>query len=135
MINLFGPITKQMQKAYMRTVCPIAFSKMLVRTESKGNIMALVYAVEAGPVTVSDVVSRKLSVTVNGTEVSSKEYSKDTTAFGELGFGDNDKVVLSLVDVDDAGNASQPAVLEFVASDTLPPPQPGEFGVRLVREE
>jgi hypothetical protein len=42
--------------------------------------------------------------------------------------------MLSLVDVDDVGNTSPPATLEFVATDTIPPEVPGGFTVSLVRE-
>jgi hypothetical protein len=135
MINLFWPITNQMQKIYMRTIYPTAFSITFVRSDNKGDIMALVYTLEAGPVTVSDVTSRKLTVTVNGSVVSENSFPKETVSFGEFSFADNDKVTATLVDIDDAGNVSQPAVVEFVAADTLAPPVPGEFGAKLVREQ
>lgn len=95
----------------------------------------LVYKVTAGAVTDTDVVERRLSVSVNGSNVDTKVFSGDATSFGELSFNDNDNVVLTLVDVDDAGNVSSPAILEFVAIDTIPPAKPGEFGVTLTREE
>jgi hypothetical protein len=41
---------------------------------------------------------------------------------------------MTLVDTDDAGNPSAPAVVEFVAMDTIPPAMPGSFGVTLVGE-
>ena len=119
----------------MRTIHPIAFRGKLVRKEKRGNLMALVYNVTAGAVVDADVVGRKLSVVVNGEDRGVTDYPSDTTSFGELSFSDNDSVVLSLVDVDDAGNSSSPAVVEFVALDTIPPVKPGEFGVTLVREE
>ena len=83
----------------------------------------------------ADVVERKLSVVVNGEDRGTTSFPAETTSFGELSFGDSENVVLTLVDMDDAGNSSSPAVAEFVATDTLPPVQPGEFGVTLVREE
>ena len=93
------------------------------------------YSVTAGPVVDKDVVARKLSVTVNGSVVSERSYSSDTTTFDEVVVAQDDKVVLTLVDVDDAGNVSEPAVAEFVGNDTVPPVKPGEFGVQLVRED
>jgi len=97
----------------------------------------LVYKVSVGPVVDKDVVERQLVVAVNG--VGSPDefvvFSADSTDLGEIRAKQNDKVLLTLVDVDDAGNRSEPAVLEFVASDTLPPAQPGAFGVTLVAEE
>ena len=95
----------------------------------------LVYSVTAGPVVDSDVVKRLLTATVNGEASEPSEFPADATNFGEIGFNDNDSVVLSLVDVDDAGNSSEPAVFEFVATDTIAPAQPGSFGVTLLREE
>lgn len=95
----------------------------------------LVYNVTAGAVVDKDVAERRLSVTVNGEVRETKPFAPDTTAFGELSFADNDKVVLTLVDVDDAGNVSSPATVEFVALDTVAPAAPGEFGVSFIREE
>jgi hypothetical protein len=132
---IFNRLIRQMQKVGMRTIHPIAFRGKLVRKEKRGNLMALVYNVTAGAVVDADVVGRKLSVVVNGEDRGVTDYPSDTTSFGELSFSDNDSVVLSLVDVDDAGNSSSPAVVEFVALDTIPPVKPGEFGVTLVREE
>ena len=118
----------------MRTIHPIAFKSTFVRKE-KGNNMSLVYNVTAGPVVDTDVVERRLTVTVNGEVSQNTTNSSDTTSFGEFSFSENDNVVLTLVDVDDVGNVSSPAVLEFAAADTIPPAKPGEFGVTLVREE
>lgn len=95
--------------------------------------MALVYSVTAGPAVDADVVRRRLSVTVNG-ETTSTEWEASATALGEVTVPQDSNVVLTLVDTDDAGNVSQPAVVEFVATDTIPPAKPGEFGVALVRE-
>lgn len=97
----------------------------------------LVYKVSVGPVTDKDVVERQLVVAVNGVVPVDQfvAFSPDSTDLGEIRVKQDDKVLLTLVDVDDAGNRSEPAVLEFVASDTLPPAQPGSFGVTLVAEE
>lgn len=124
----------QLRKMDMRTIHPIAFKSTLVRKE-EGSNMSLVYNVTAGPVVDNDVIERRLTVTVNGEVSQTTTSSSDTTSFGEFSFADNDNVVLTLVDVDDAGNVSSPAVLEFAAADTIPPAKPGEFGVTLVREE
>ena len=132
---LFNSLIRQMQKVGMRTIHPNAFRVKYVRTDKRGLNMALVYNVTAGAVVDADVVERKLSVVVNGEDRGSTSFPGETTSFGELSFGDSENVVLTLVDMDDAGNSSSPAVAEFVATDTLPPAQPGEFGVTLVREE
>lgn len=67
--------------------------------------MGLVYAVTAGPAVDSDVVSRRLSVTVGG-ETTTTSFSADSTSFGEVTVPQDAAVVLTLVDVDDAGNVS-----------------------------
>jgi len=97
--------------------------------------MALVYSVSAGPAVDADVTGRQLTVVVNGEVLSIVELAGSATDLGEVKVEQNSNVTLSLVDLDDAGNRSQPAVLDFVATDTIPPAQPGSFGVTLAREE
>lgn len=121
-----------LQKMDMRNIYPIGFQCNFLYREANNM---LVYSVTAGAVVDKDVSERRLSVTVNGDLKQTVPFSADTTNFGELSFADNDNVVLSLVDVDDAGNVSTPAVVEFVAVDNVAPATPGEFGVSFVREE
>jgi hypothetical protein len=97
--------------------------------------MALVYTVSAGPAVDADVTGRQLTVVVNGEVLSTIELAGSATDLGEIKVEQNANVALSLVDIDDAGNRSQAAVLDFVATDTIPPAQPGLFGVTLAREE
>jgi len=94
----------------------------------------LVYEVSVGAPGVGDVVARRLTVVVDGVTQSVKEFPAETVSFGVVSVPQDAEVVLSLSDVDDAGNYSEPAVVEFVAVDTIPPPQPGAFGVTLVGE-
>lgn len=112
--------------------------RFLAVRQIRRDVMAdvLVYKVSVGPVVDKDVVERQLGVAVNGVAVDElKVFPADSTDLGEIRAKQDDKVLLTLVDVDDAGNRSEPAVLEFVATDTLPPAQPGAFGVTLVAEE
>jgi hypothetical protein len=97
--------------------------------------MALVYSVSAGPAVDADVVSRELTVAVNGEQISRVSFPKETTDFGEIKVAQDSNVSVALVDIDDAGNRSQPALREFVATDTIPPAAPGEIGVSLLRED
>jgi hypothetical protein len=114
---------------------PLMFrSKYLFSKRVKGEDMALVYSLSCEAPVDGDVVERRLTVAVNGETVSTDPYAPDTVDFGEFTFAQDDNVVVSLVDVDDVGNVSDPAVLEFVATDTLPPVVPGGFSVALVRE-
>lgn len=94
----------------------------------------LTYAVVAPEVVDGDVVKRELSVVVNGLVQSVVVYSPETVVFDDIEVPQDATVLLQLVDVDDAGNRSEPAELEFVAVDTLPPTMPGGLSVNLVSE-
>ena len=96
--------------------------------------MGLVYELTCSAPTDLDVVERRLTVTVNGNVVATDSYSNTVTVLGERTFAQGDNVTVSLVDVDDAGNVSEPAVIEFVANDTIAPSVPG-LNIKLVREE
>jgi hypothetical protein len=127
----FSGIERELKRLVRKQSRPVALRARLSSQESS----MLIYSVSAAPVVDADVVTRRLSVTVNGEAREPVDFAADATSFGELGFADNDSVVLTLVDIDDAGNSSEPAVFEFVATDTIPPAKPGEFGVTLLREE
>lgn len=96
--------------------------------------MPLVYEVTCDAPVDNDVVERRLTVSVNGEVVSTDVYSNTTTSLGERSFAQGDVVALKLVDVDDVGNVSEPAIVEFTANDTIAPSVPG-LSVVLVREE
>lgn len=111
---------------------PLNFSyRYLHRGENK---MALVYSLSCEAPVDIDVVERRLTVVTNGKVGPAAVFPKDTVDFGEFTFMQDEEVIFSLVDVDDAGNQSPPATLEFVATDTLPPAIPGGFSVSLLRE-
>lgn len=103
----------------------------------KGEIMAnvLTYRVSVNAPVDGDVVSRELTVTVNGVESTVVTTAGNATDLGSVDVPQDALVVLSLVDVDDAGNKSPPATVEFTAVDTLAPAQPGGFNVTLVSEK
>lgn len=107
-----------------------------VRQIGRDNMAdVLVYKVSVAPAVDADVVERRLTVVVNGLVVEGpKVFPASATDLGEVRAEQGASVLLTLVDVDDAGNRSEPASLEFVAEDTLPPAQPGALGVTLVAE-
>jgi hypothetical protein len=127
-------IVSELRRANMRMNRPYAVRLTLIRRLEFSDM--LVYGVSAGPAVDPDVVARRLSITVNGETISTPvEFAADSTALGEVRAPQGATVVLSLVDVDDAGNVSEPAVVEFTANDTIPPTIPGGLGVALLREE
>ncbi len=95
----------------------------------------LVYAVSALPPFARDVAERRLSCVVEGGEPTVTIHPADATALGEITVPRNAQVILSLVDVDDSGNTSAPAIYQFMARDTIAPPQPEGLSVTLIRDE
>jgi hypothetical protein len=123
----------QIKKLKRKSVsCPVLFHVSFLR---KGSNMGLVFSVKCAAPVDKDVVERRLSVKVNDAVLPVKVFDSQAVDLGELSFADNDEVVLTLVDVDDAGNVSEPATLQFTAKDNVPPSAPGGFSVALVREE
>lgn len=92
-----------------------------------GNMLAI------PPVTVGDIAVRKLTVKVGDADAVSVDL-KPTDAQYEVVAGDNVVFTVSLVDVDQDGNVSEPSTATFTSKDTVPPPKPGEFHVAAVRE-
>ena len=106
-------------------------------SKTKGGVMAniMVYGLTAGSAGAADVVERRLSVTVNSEVVENRTYAGDIVDLGELKVAQDADVSLALVDVDDVGNVSSPAIYVFKATDSIAPPVPGSFGVNILREE
>lgn len=94
----------------------------------------LVYEVNVAPPVDGDVVTRRLTIKVNGEDGGTIDTPGSTVRFGGLKFDDGAEVELHLVDIDDAGNTSPPAIHRFTATDTIAPAIPGGFGVALVGE-
>lgn len=127
----------QLKKLNMRLSGPYGLRVKLIHKISGDYKMAntLVYGVTAGAAGAADVVERRLSITVNGEVVENRTYAGDIVDLGELKVVQDADVSLALVDVDDVGNVSPPAIYVFKATDTVAPPTPGSFGVNVVREE
>jgi hypothetical protein len=101
------------------------------------NFMAdvLTYHVSIAAPSDADVVMRELTVYHLDTDASSvTTFPAAAVDLGEINVPQGSRVAVEVVDVDDAGNRSTPARFEFVAADTLPPSQPGELSITLVRE-
>jgi hypothetical protein len=83
----------------------------------------------------ADVVARELTMQVGGEAPVAVPVVVGQAVVDGLKAPQDSSVTLSLVDVDDAGNRSLPSIFQFVAQDTLAPPQPGELGVVMTGEE
>lgn len=94
----------------------------------------LSYTVTAALPVDADVVSRMLTIMVNGEDMGTVDVPVDSTELSVFSAPQDAEVALTLVDVDDAGNKSEPAVYSFVATDTIAPAQPGGLGVTLTGE-
>lgn len=95
----------------------------------------LVFNLALPPVGAPDVVTRKVVVTVGSGDPQTFDLSASDLVTPELSGSDNDPVVGTLVDTDDAGNASPAREFSFVLTDTIAPAQPGEVGINVLREE
>lgn len=82
----------------------------------------------------SDVVSRELSIQIGAAEPDVKSVALEASEVTGFSGGDNETVTVSLTDIDDAGNRSEPRVQSFTLVDNIAPPQPGEFGLRIDSE-
>jgi hypothetical protein len=113
---------------------PVGLSVLNMRNESMANV--LTYSVSAAAPVSGDVVTRLLTLVVNGEDQGTSELPADAAEnLSVFSVPQDAEVVVTLVDVDDAGNKSEPAVLTFTATDTIPPQQPGALGVSLISEE
>jgi hypothetical protein len=83
----------------------------------------------------ADVVTRRLVVKIGDAEPTTAELAGDAVESVEMSGEENAAVVGSLVDVDDAGNESEPSTFSFVLLDTIAPPQPGAIGLKVTAEE
>lgn len=86
------------------------------------------------PKSAVDVVSREVQVQVGSALGQTLTFPGDTLETGTLEGNDNEIVTGSLVDIDDAGNRSEPRTFEFTLTDTIAPAQPGEVGIRVTAE-
>ena len=102
--------------------------------KEEGFPVALVYEVSVSAPSDGDVVTRRLTLRVNGEEAGVIDTPGSTIKFGGLKFNEGDEVDMRLVDIDDAGNQSPPAVFSFTAADTIAPAIPGGFGAVPVSE-
>ena len=120
-------------RAIWRWLRPPFVAGPLTVLSVKENENMLTYTIGIPAPGASDVVERELMVTRNG-ETTQLTLALDATeeiVEVEQGF----EVELQLVDIDDAGNRSEPSVLSFTATDTVPPPKPADMTINSVTED
>lgn len=116
---------------YLPPPRPQPVTVTLVREENR----MLVYKVNVPAVTADDVVSYEITEIVDGGTPTIIPVKVGDPA-PEIKVADGSAVVLTVVEIDDAGNKSDPSpALAFTAHDTIPPPAPGAPTVELLREE
>lgn len=95
----------------------------------------LVYRVDfTPPAANTDIISQELKLIIEGEEVSTQTFEV-TKASAEVRVPEGKTARVEVVHIDNAGNRSEPAIREFTAVDTLPPPKPGDMTVELTNEE
>jgi hypothetical protein len=74
------------------------------------------------------VTERKFSLQIDQGTAVNKSYPPETLQSDEVKLPIGSVVHAELIDSDDAGNDSTPAVADFTVTDNIAPAQPGEFG-------
>ena len=93
------------------------------------------YTFTLPPVGAPDVASRTLRVSVDNLDPVIVSMPGQPTVSDEVVLDLGNQVSITLTDTDAAGNASVPSdPLQFVVTDTVPPPQPGGLNVASVRQ-
>lgn len=138
---MFG--IRKLRKAIEKLIVSLEDNTRAIRLKRPGLVF-LVFAKEENDMLffnlvlpapgASDVVSRKLSVQIGNADPVELTLAVSEPA-PEMSGNDNDIVQGSLVDIDDANNPSDPSSFNFVLTDTIPPPAPGQVGLQVIREE
>lgn len=136
LLQLFSDILvelKAIRKIVGRRAPGLVFLKAI--REEKGMLIFTLALPAAVDKDVLEGGKRKVVVSVGGKDPVTLELPGNAVATEELSGNDNDAVVGTLVDIDDAGNESPSREFSFVLVDTIAPAQPGEVGLNVVREE
>lgn len=121
-----------------KTLCKLAFrvkpGPVKVQIVGEEPMDVMIYNVELPPAVSHDVVARKLTVAREGVSPVEIDLPKDALLVENLTGPQDSVVTLSLVDIDDAGNESEPSVATFTLVDNIPPAKPGEIAIAIVGE-
>lgn len=113
---------------------PGQVSIILTGERSRENMADMIlFSVSLPPKSAPDVASREVTIKIGEAE-EVRSFGPEVVLIEGLE-GEQDVVaMISLVDVDDAGNKSEASVAEAVLADTVAPPQPGALGIIVVGE-
>jgi hypothetical protein len=96
--------------------------------------MGLVYEVTLPSIGAPDVKGRVLTCSINGVSKDINLLSVENLVTLPV-VKQGDSIVLIFKEIDDVGNVSEPSdPVSFIATDTIAPPKPGLFSVKLVQE-
>jgi hypothetical protein len=87
----------------------------------------LIYIVTAPPAS-DNVVERRFTIEMAGIDPVTQTFGTGDTALGQVAAPEGAEVTLTLVDVDDAGDASEPLVRSFVAATSA---EPGDYFISM----
>jgi hypothetical protein len=83
---------------------------------------------------IEDLATREVTITLDSNPPDVRSLQPDTATF-QFDCERNVNVQIWLVDIDSSGNRSaQSPTLSFVATDTIPPPVPGQLSVATVEQ-
>ena len=99
----------------------------------EGMADMILFNVSLPPKAAPDVASREVTIKIGDAE-EVKSLGPDVELVEGLEGEQDLSVMVSLVDIDDAGNRSEASVAEAVLVDTVAPPQPGALGIVVVGE-
>jgi hypothetical protein len=135
-VILLAVFVRALDEVFGRPQPVVSLPVGLFVNQIEGDSMAdtLTYEIVVAAPAVRDVVSREVTVLVDGLYNEPVAYPGNAVNLGQITVPQDSKVIVSVTDVDDAGNRSEPATLIFTAVDTVPPPVPGGVSVVLVGE-
>lgn len=107
---------------------------VFVRMVSEGENGMLKFIIVLPTPGASDVVSRELNFKIGSGDPQTITLGGAALGTDELEGQDNDLIEGALVDIDDAGNRSEPRLFELILVDTIAPPQPGDVGLLVTAE-
>jgi hypothetical protein len=84
----------------------------------------------------AEVVSRDVTIAVGDSPAATENFAgSGDLSLGPYSAEQNTLVIVDVVNIDDAGNRSEPRHAELTLVDNFPPAAPGEVGITVTGEE